>query len=495
MRKLVTLILACCACLPTMAQRRLSLDSCRAMAIRNNKQLNAARLQVDVTENTRRAARTNYLPKVDAMGAYEFTSKEVSILSKDQRNTLNNLGSLGVSGLSDHATSSITALVQQGLITPQAAQQMGQLLGQFTGPIAEAGNSLGRQITDAFRTNTRNLWAGSVMLRQPLYLGGAITAENKIAEQANLLAQNNLDFRTQSTLYDIDQAYWQVVSLKEKQRLAYSYRDLVKKLSSDVRKMIDQGVATRADGLRVDVKVNEADMQITQVDDGVVLSKMLLCQLIGLPLNEQITLEDEDKQTLNTIEENVTYQPDSTVSSRPEIRMLENTVEMARQNTKLVRSAFLPHLAMTGGYMISNPNVFNGFERKFSGVWNVGVLFQMPLWNWGEGKYKVRAAKSAANIAQMELNDTREKIQLQIQQSRFKLDEAYKRLTMARNNIASAEENLRCANIGFKEGVMETTDVMAAQTAWNQAQSQLIDAEVDVKLAQVNLKKALGILN
>lgn len=495
MRKLVTLILACCACLPTMAQRRLSLDSCRAMAIRNNKQLNAARLQVDVTENTRRAARTNYLPKVDAMGAYEFTSKEVSILSKDQRNTLNNLGSLGVSGLSEHATSSITALVQQGLITPQAAQQMGQLLGQFTGPIAEAGNSLGRQITDAFRTNTRNLWAGSVMLRQPLYLGGAITAENKIAEQANLLAQNNLDFRTQSTLYDIDQAYWQVVSLKEKQRLAYSYRDLVKKLSSDVRKMIDQGVATRADGLRVDVKVNEADMQITQVDDGVVLSKMLLCQLIGLPLNEQITLEDEDKQTLNTIEENVTYQPDSTVSSRPEIRMLENTVEMARQNTKLVRSAFLPHLAMTGGYMISNPNVFNGFERKFSGVWNVGVLFQMPLWNWGEGKYKVRAAKSAANIAQMELNDTREKIQLQIQQSRFKLDEAYKRLTMARNNIASAEENLRCANIGFKEGVMETTDVMAAQTAWNQAQSQLIDAEVDVKLAQVNLKKALGILN
>lgn len=495
MRKLVTLILACCACLPTMAQRRLSLDSCRAMAIRNNKQLNAARLQVDVTENTRRAARTNYLPKVDAMGAYEFTSKEVSILSKDQRNTLNNLGSLGVSGLSDHATSSITALVQQGLITPQAAQQMGQLLGQFTGPIAEAGNSLGRQITDAFRTNTRNLWAGSVMLRQPLYLGGAITAENKIAEQANLLAQNNLDFRTQSTLYDIDQAYWQVVSLKEKQRLAYSYRNLVKKLSSDVHKMIDQGVATRADGLRVDVKVNEADMQITQVDDGVVLSKMLLCQLIGLPLNEQITLEDEDKQTLNTIEENVTYQPDSTVSSRPEIRMLENTVEMARQNTKLVRSAFLPHLAMTGGYMISNPNVFNGFERKFSGVWNVGVLFQMPLWNWGEGKYKVRAAKSAANIAQMELNDTREKIQLQIQQSRFKLDEAYKRLTMARNNIASAEENLRCANIGFKEGVMETTDVMAAQTAWNQAQSQLIDAEVDVKLAQVNLKKALGILN
>lgn len=495
MRKFVTLILACGAFLPTMAQRTLSLDSCRAMALRNNKQLNAARLQTSVTENARKAARTNFLPKVDGMGAYEFTSKEVSLLSEDQRNQINTLGTTAATGLSAHAQSSITALVQQGLLSQQAAQQIGQLLGMVGTPLAEAGDALGRQITDAFRTNTRNLFAGSVMLRQPLYLGGAITAENRIADQANLLAQNNVDFKTQNTLYNIDQAYWQVVSLKEKQRLAYSYRDLVKKLSDDVHKMIDQGVATRADGLRVDVKVNEADMQITQVDDGVVLSKMLLCQLIGLPLNEQITLEDEDKETLNTVDEAVTYQPDSTISSRPEIRMLENTVEIARQNTKLVRSAFLPHLAMTGGYMISNPNVFNGFERKFSGVWNVGVLFQMPLWNWFEGKYKVRAAKSAANIAQMELNDTREKIQLQIQQSRYKLDEAYKRLTMARNNIKSANENLRCANLGFKEGVMETTDVMAAQTAWNQAQSQLIDAEVDVKLAQVNLRKALGILN
>ena len=79
-------------------------------------------------------------------------------------------------------------------------------------------------------------------------------------------------------------------------------------------------------------------------------------------------------------------------------------------------------------------------------------------------------------------------------QSRFEINEASRRLTMANKSVSSAEENLRSANLGFKEGVMQTTDVMEAQTAWLQAQSQRIDAEIDVKLSQINLKKALGIL-
>ena len=118
----------------------------------------------------------------------------------------------------------------------------------------------------------------------------------------------------------------------------------------------------------------------------------------------------------------------------------------------------------------------------------------MPVWNWFDCAYKVRAAKATTNIAQMNLDDTREKIHLQITQSQFKVKEAQKKLNMAMKNIASADENLRCANLGFKEGVMEVTDVMAAQTAWQKAQSQKIDAEIDVKLTQVGLNKALGIL-
>lgn len=488
------------------SQRVLSLDSCRALAIRNNKQLNMSRLGKEVAMNIRKAARTKYLPKVDALGGYELTSREISMLSNDQKGLLNNIGTAGIqrigSGITTGITNGLANLVQQGILTPGVATQVGSALQQLgNGPITQyiagLGNSIGEEITRAFRTDTRNIFAGAIMLRQPIFMGGAIDAANQIADIGELMAENNLNMKTQATLFTIDHTYWTVVSLREKQKLATSYRDLVKKFDDDVSKMIRQGVATRADKLKVDVKVNEADMQITQVEDGLALAKMLLCQLCGIPVDEEITLADEDSNELSiTAETNSESSvPDSSFSNRPEVRMLQNAVDISEQNTRLVRSLYLPHVALTGGYAISNPNVFNGFQKRFAGVWNVGVVVHVPVWNWMEGAYKVRASKAATSMARMELADVQEKINLQVTQSRFKVKEARKRLTMAEKNIKSADENLRCAQVGFKEGVMQSTEVLAAQTAWQMAKSQVIDAKVELKLALVNLQKALGTLN
>lgn len=125
----------------------------------------------------------------------------------------------------------------------------------------------------------------------------------------------------------------------------------------------------------------------------------------------------------------------------------------------------------------------------------MGVMVTVPVWNWNDVTYKVRAAKNQMVIASLELNDVREKVDLQVNQCNFKVNEAAKKLRLATASTARAEENLRCANLGFREGVMQSTDVMEAQTAWLQAQSQKIDAEIDVKLSQVNLQKALGTLH
>lgn len=502
MRKIVLAISFSLTALGLHAQQVLSLDSCRALALRNNKQLNVSRLKQDVAMNIRKAARTKYLPKIDALGGYEYFNKETSLLNNRQKAALNGLGTGIVSGISSTFNTDIgnllSGLAQQGVITPQAAQQLGTMLQQTANnigtPLAQTGNQLGQDIADALRTDTRNIWSGAIMLRQPIFMGGAITAANRLADLGEQLAQNDLSLKIQSTLYEIDQTYWLVVSLKQKQKLALSFKELVQKLNKDVHKMIQEGVATKADGLRVDVKVNEADMAVTQVEDGLVLAKMLLCQLCGLPADTSITLLDEDKDSLSPISIVENYPTESSYSQRPEVKMLQNAIDMSKENTRLVRAMYLPHVALTGGYLISNPNVFNGFERKFSGVWNVGVLIHVPLWNWFEGTYKVRATKAATRLALMELGDVQEKINLQVTQSRFKLKEAQKRQAMTLENMKSAEENLRCANLGFKEGVMQIADVMAAQTAWQKAQNQKIDAEIEVKLAQVNLQKALGIL-
>ena len=167
---------------------------------------------------------------------------------------------------------------------------------------------------------------------------------------------------------------------------------------------------------------------------------------------------------------------------------------MSRQSTRLLKAGNLPKVALIGGYSVTNPHVFNGFQREFAGMWNVGVMVSIPLLNWGDVQYKVRASKNATSIAQLELEDAREKVDLQISQNKFKVNEAEKRLALANTSCKQAEENLRCANLGFKEEVMQSTTVMEAQTAWLKAQSQKIDAEIDIKLSETGLKKALGTL-
>ncbi|WP_369794023.1 TolC family protein [Prevotella sp. FD3004] len=465
------------------AQRVLSLDSCRQMALRNNKQLGISKLKQDVAANTRKAARTKYLPHVSALGAYEYTSREISLLSDVMQGELGQLGTSFAGGL----TQGMAPLLAQD---PKMAAIMGQL-----GPMMEQMlNAEGQKIVDAFHTDTRNMFIGSVTLTQPIFMGGSIIAMNKMADIAEEMAGHSMEARRQATLYKIDQAYWQVVSLYHKKKLAEGYLDLVKKLDADVHKMIDEGVATRSDGLTVDVKVNEAEMTLTKVSDGLVLSRMLLCQLCGLPLDEQVALADEQAENIAVVELTPQLDVEAAVENRPELKMLQNSVDISKQTTNVLKAGNLPQVALTGGYAVSNPNVFNGFEKRFAGLWNVGVMIRVPIWNWGDVMYKVRASKGATSIANLELAEAKELIELQVNQTTFKVAEANKKLTMAQANIQRADENLRMANLGFKEGVITPATVMEAQTAWLQAQSQKIDAEIDVKLSQVDLQKALGTL-
>ena len=481
------------------AQRLLTLDSCRAMALRSNKQIGISKLKQDMAANVRKSARTKYLPHVSAIGTYQYTSREVSILNDDQKENLSNLGTNLATGIQQNLSelSSHLPMEQIGTLLGSlgiSLNDLSQMNAKGLQEVATAINSKGQDIVNALRTDTRNLFAGTVMLVQPVFMGGGIIALNKMADLGESLAKNSADAKRQATIYITDQAYWQVVSLRHKQRLAESYLELVKKLNADVHKMIDEGVATKSDGLSVEVKVNEAEMTLSKVNDGLVLSKMLLCQTIGLPVKEQIVLADENVETLAVVELAPKLEVETAIENRPELKMLENTVGLTRQATNLLKAGNLPMVALTGGYVVSNPNVLNGFEKKFGGMWNVGVLVRVPIWNWGDVTYKVRAAKGATAIANLELEEAREKIELQVNQNTFRVDEANKRLTMALANIDRAKENLRTADLGFREGVITPTTVMEAQTAWLQAESQRIDAEIDVKLSQVDLQKSLGVL-
>lgn len=434
------------------ADAPLSLDSCRTLAVDNNKELRSSEMEMRAAYYNRKSAFTNYLPKVSATGIYMHTGKELSLLSDEQKSTLSGLG---------------TALQMPAL------------------------NPVGQGLVDALRTDTRNMAGAAVMLTQPLYMGGKIRAYNKITRYAEMIASDKHDLKYQELIVAVDETYWNIVELSARKRLAESYLNLVTTLDGDITQMIAEGFATKSDGLSVKVKVNEANVTIIQVDNGLDILKMRLCELCGLPLDSEIVLADENNDTIDLTEPDVMDSGDIR-ENRPELSALGTSVRLFDEKVKVARSEFLPSVALTGGYFASYPSVFNSFEKKFKGTWNIGVAVNIPILTWGDRSYKVKSAASHAAAARWDYEATREKIELQVSQSRQKVREAHERYAESLSSQAAADENLRCATLGMKEGVIPVSNVIEAQTAWLSAKTNLISSGIDVRLAYVYLRKSLG---
>ena len=450
------------------------LDSCRSMALRHNKEILIANQKIAAAQYQKDQAKAAYLPSIDFVGGYMYNQKNISLIEED-------------------------ALLPTKTFNPATGSyDFNLLMDPSTGkPVMVNGQVVPTQVAllpkEAMTYDIHNVFAGALTLTQPVYMGGKINAMNDITRYAEALATTMRNKAVEDVVYQVDAAYWQVVSLKAKERLARSYVNLLDTLNHNVEAMVREGIATKADALSVAVKLNEANVDMTKVTNGLALSRMLLSQLCGLPVNTTFTLADEDSERLGEQPLVATsYNMDDVYARRHDINALQLGVKIYEKKAKVAMSDMLPQVALMGMYSVSNPNSFNGFKNKFGGAFSVGATLKIPLWHWGGNYNKYRAAKTEAVIQNLELENARDKIALQVNQASFKAQEAIKTYESTRSNLAKAEENLRMAQIGFKEGVMPVDNVMAAQTAWLKANSEVIDAQIDVQLCNVYLSKVLG---
>ena len=446
MKRTFVLLLALFSTTYMQGQRTLTLEDCRDLSIKNNKELQISGEKVRVAGYEKQAAVTKYFPQVSAMGTYMRNQKDINLVDGTTVAGLNQLLPMDVSGF--------------------------------------------------FHLDIQNVWLGTVSLVQPVFMGGKIIAYNQITRYARELAESMNDLKLQDLIYKTDETYWQVVSLVNKKKLADSYVSLLRKMDGDVQAMIDEGVATPADGLSVKVKLNEAEMAQTKVDNGLSLSRMALAQLCGLQLDEPVKLADENIESLdNTIDTNAAVNVEEAFLNRQELKSLDYAVRIYEKKEKIALAEVLPNVALTANYLVTNPNSFNGYKNEFAGMFNMGVVVQVPLSGWWEGTYKRNAARAETHIRQLEFEDAKEKIEVQVNQSVYKVNEAGKKLTASARNKEKAEENLLHATLGFDEGVIPALNLMEAQTAWVSAQSSLIDAQIEVKLTDIYLTKAMGKLS
>ena len=493
MKRTIIILASALAMLPLsgQAQQVLTLDDCRQMALDNSNALKTARQKVEIAGYDRKIAAANYFPKITASGTYMYANKDLQLISDEATTELTSAGTILQKDLSDKLGAILSdPVILQKVMTDPALQK---LLGYAKGmDIATPINAIGGQISQALTLDTRNTTAAVISLQQPIYMGGKIAAANRMAGYAEQLAKEQYGQEHSQVLVDIEQAYWQIVSIAGKKRLAEGYASLLHQMEKDTDALIAEGFATPSDALTIKVKANEADMMLTKADNGLALAKMLLCKECGLPLDSEITLADESLDRIPQPQMSPEISDEQIYEARPEIRSLELAQNIYKSKVDIARSDMLPTVAVMANYIVTNPNLFNGYQKKYGDFMTAGVVVSVPIFHAGESLNKTRKAKAEAAMTQIKLDDAKQMISLQVAQLRQQENEALEKLNTAESNLANAEENLRVATAGWNEGMIASNVVLQAQTAWLQAHSEVIESGVELQMCSVNLAKAEG---
>lgn len=476
------------------AQQLLTLDTCRARALRANSGLKRNQVKLEESEALQKAALWQMLPKVSANGGYTWMEKQVNLLSNDDKERLNHLGD----NMNDDIRSSLHSDLDGNMaFGSTVADAIADALASsdFTGRINEMGHS----VVEGMETDTRNTGFAIATVTQPIYMGGKLTAAYRTARLMHHLSGLEYDKEREATLVAVDAAYWQVVSVQHKKELADRYEALLDTLERNVQLAMEAEMATKGDLAKVRVKHNEARMNQTKATNGLHLAKMLLAQRCGMPLESEFSVGEVNgfsNDELATASDNSSLHISPTsmeevYEHRGEMQMLRIGDSIAREGVRMAASGLKPNIVVTGGYLMSNPNVFDGFSNTWGGTWIAGVAVNVPLVHIGS-IYALKAAKAKRRELAWQTEEAKELIALQVNKVSYELELAYKKKAQAESLVDEAEENLRLANESFEAGMCNSSDLMMAQTAWLQAQTELVDANIEIEMGKIYLKQALG---
>lgn len=471
----------------TVASGQLTLEECRQRALRENHGLKRAEERVAEAKAMEKVALWQMLPKLSANGTYLWMDRQIELLSESQKERLRNMGTTAQEDINRYVHSQLDQLPVGG--TAVGDWVAGVLSGM---PLAGALNGVGDEVVRSLETDTRNVVAGAVTVTQPIYMGGKLRALYRTASLMAQLGGVEMDKKREETLIAVDEAYWQVVSVQHKKELAEQYAALLDTLNSNVEKMVEAEVATKGDLTKVRVKLNEAQMNLTKATNGLALAKMLLAQRCGMPLDTVFEVRSgRSGSSISSISSISSHNLDSVYERRAEMRMLRISDSVAQQGVRMARAGLLPNIAATGGYLMTSPNVFNGFENALSGTLMAGVVVNIPILHPG-AIYSLKAAKHRKREVELQMSEAQEMIALQVNKLTYEHELAHKKLAQATSNLANAEENLKLADESFKAGMASSSDLMAAQTVWLQAKGEVLDAEIEIEMSRLYLNQALG---
>ena len=448
-----------------------TLPQCRDLALSKGASSQSQQELLLAAKYNRQAALAAMFPKITANASYMWNSANVHLLSNTTEFTFGT-ATVNPDGTASWAWKDLPSMT----ITDD--------VGQF---IADSY----KMLYDKLSPDMHQIFVAHVGVTQPIYVGGRLIQLYKIAKASETIATIQSESKHDDIIYGVDEAYWRVVSVSKKKELAEQYYKLLCQLETDVKEALDEGLVTQSDLLKVTTKRGEAEVKKLQAENGLTLSNMALAQVCGLPLSTAFRL-DESGLSETSLPVDST-DAEASVAGRSEIQLLQQAEKIAKSNAKLAAAGLQPNIVASAGYVYSNPHVENGFSNQWDskGFFSAGVVVNVPIAH-ADDILRYKAAKHAANAVALKTEETRELLTLQTTQANQKLAEAQQKIALARLTQNNAAEVLRMAQESYDAGMITASELMQAQTAWLAAATDLVDAEVEAKTTETQLRKYLG---
>lgn len=421
----------------------LTLDQCKALASTKNVEVERADAEVRSAEETRAAARTEYVPQVSAFGGAMQASSS--------------LVSLGIPG------GTLSGLAGMGLPTGNA--------GYFPGMSVEAAKH-------------GNMAAITAV--QPVYAGGRIRNSNRLADVNVRSAEDSRGMARRDARLEAERKYWQVVSLAEKDRTLRAYQETLASLEKEARDAVDSGLLTRNDHLKVLLESQRAAVQRLELESARRVAARDLRRFLGLPDGDEIVLADAapPKPVRPTQDRDA---ESNAVDKRVEIRLLKSAVEAEGLQARIKRGEGLPTVSvgatafradLSGPGTNDNSVVFAMVSIPFTGAW--------------KSTHQAAAAKEKQRAAQLRLDDARRLVAVEVSKAWDDLDSAWSASQVADFGVEQAQVNLVEERDGYNAGLEKFSDLLEAQTLLHQASDRLVDARIELVLKHSAYQRAIA---
>ncbi len=449
----------------------LTLDDCRRLAVEHNSRISAASNTAEQYRYEAKAMKSNFLPKINLLAAdlYSTATGDLTITG----------GNLPIFKYNATAGTYLPAATMgannQTMLTEYA---------YFPDKTLEV--------------KVKNIIVGALSVEQPLYTGGKVSTAYRMAKLGEQISHQNLALTRIEVLIETDKAYAACIKTRMLTRAAESYLATLQSLQKNVESAMRHGMATRNDLLKVQVKLNEAELSLQRATNASRLANMNLCHVIGRPLSEELVVRSEElccAMARPDDNSSLLTPHSSLINSRPELSILSAQTQLSLLNVKLAKSDYMPQVLLTGSVNYANGMEIDG-RKLFDGPsFGAALVLKVPVSLFGEARNKVRAAK-AKHLATVDNEQhATNLIQLEIEQCRNTLSEAETRIALAEKSLAQAEENERMSSQRYSVGAELLSDLLEAQTLRHQAEATVAEAHYDLIIAQSLYQKATGNLN